>query len=122
MDLEQIKLSTAEKEAIKKKTPQNMPLNPTAKGYSGQEVRKYFTQALVDENGSILASMEEKLSIIKDFLKLVFGDKVIGIQTQIDTLFSQVSSGFLVFEDLETANGADVQDGTYAFIKIPVNE
>jgi hypothetical protein len=118
-NINDIALSTEEKQKIKNKAPNKMPLNPTAKGWSGQEVRKYLSQALVDENGSILASLEEKLNIIKEFFTLVFGDKASPIQAQIDALFIQAAGGILFFEDLETANSANLEDHTIAFIRKP---
>ncbi len=114
-----IALSTEEKQKIKNKAPNKMPLNPTAKGWSGQEVRKYLSQAMVDENGSILASLEEKLDIIKEFFTLVFGDEALPIQAQIDALYSQTAGGILLFQDLETANGANLEDHAIAFVRKP---
>ena len=41
-DLSKIILSETEENKIKAKTPDKLPLNPTAMGWSGQEVRRFL--------------------------------------------------------------------------------
>ena len=48
-DLKNILLSTIEENKIKEKTPDKLPLNPTAEGWSGQEVRRFLAKSLIDK-------------------------------------------------------------------------
>lgn len=52
--------------AIQLKSPETMPLNPTAQGWSGAEVRSRLTKFILDKNDSVLSVMKEKLVMIKD--------------------------------------------------------
>lgn len=91
-DLEQIVISEVQEQKIKNKSPANMPLNPTSQGWSGQEVRRQFARALLDNEASVLSEMKSKLIIIKDMFQSVFGDGEGDIQAQIDVLVSRVDN------------------------------
>ena len=85
---ENIKVSGAEKQEIKKKSPGTLPLNPTSKGFSAQEIRRRLDEAIVGEENSILSLMEEKLLHVYTELVLRAGD----IEQQ-ETLLQQILSG-----------------------------
>jgi hypothetical protein len=44
-----------------------MPLNPTAQGWSGQEVRRYLARATFDNTDSLFSELKDKLTIIKTY-------------------------------------------------------
>lgn len=68
-EFDNIELSVEEESAIKAKTPDNMPLNPTAQGYSGQMVRRFLAQSLIDPEGSVIAEFKNKMTLIKNHLE-----------------------------------------------------
>ncbi|HHU81277.1 MAG TPA: leucine-rich repeat domain-containing protein [Acholeplasmataceae bacterium] len=73
-DLNNILLSQEEENKIKAKTPDKLPLNPTAQGWSGQEVRRFLTKSLTDNEGSFLAEFKKKMIEIKTQFEDVFGE------------------------------------------------
>lgn len=54
-----IKITPEEKETIKENSPYTLPLNPTAQGFSGAEIRKKLYQAIVGEKGSVLELLDK---------------------------------------------------------------
>lgn len=59
-----IEVTQEEKQEIKDNSPYALPLNPTQQGWSGQEVRKKMYGALINEKGSLLALLEDRLTKI----------------------------------------------------------
>ena len=59
--VEILKIKKEEESEIKKNSPASLPLNPTAQGWSGQEIRKKLSQSIIGEKGSILALLNERL-------------------------------------------------------------
>ena len=92
-DLKNILLSTIEENKIKEKTPDKLPLNPTAEGWSGQEVRRFLAKSLIDSEGSFLAEFKKKMIEIKAQFEDVFGDGNGNIQGQIDNIVQTI--GFI---------------------------
>jgi hypothetical protein len=89
-DLSKILLSTTEENKIKEKTPDKLPLNPTAMGWSGQEVRRFLAKSLIDSEGSFLAEFKKKMIEIKAQFEDVFGDGDGDIQGQIDSIIQNI--------------------------------
>lgn len=54
-----IKITPEEKETIKENSPYTLPLNPTAQGFSGAEIRRKLYQAIVGEKGSVLELLDK---------------------------------------------------------------
>lgn len=52
--------------AIRLKSPDKMPLNPTAQGWTGAEIRRQLAKSILDANDSIFAELKNKLAIIKE--------------------------------------------------------
>lgn len=67
--LKDLKVTTEEKALIKKNSPESLPLNPTAQGYSGQEVRRLLYKALTGKEGSLLSLIENKMDITHDLIE-----------------------------------------------------
>lgn len=127
MDLENVVLSSEQEEKIKSKTPDKMPLNPTAQGWSGSEVRRFLTRSISDSDGSLLSELKSKLSIIQTLFQSVFNDGNGNIQNQINDLYSAIE-GAINNIDLIQLNtdpvlvvseagqiGWNESDGTYNF-------
>lgn len=86
IDLSNILINVSEEQAIKNKSPDKMPLNPTAQGWSGQEVRRHLSKALVDPEGSLLSEMKKKLINIQGLFQTILNDGPGNIQYQIDVI------------------------------------
>lgn len=69
-----IKVTTQEEEIIKEKSPMRMPLNPTAQGWSSQEIRKKLASAILDNDGSVLALIKDKFEKTSDLFDYVFSE------------------------------------------------
>ena len=91
-DLRNILLSEIEENKIKEKTPDKLPLNPTAEGWSGQEVRRFLAKSLIDNEGSFLAEFKKKMTEIKAQFEDVFGDGDGNIQGQIDSIIRDIAA------------------------------
>ncbi len=101
-DLKNILLSTIEENKIKEKTPDKLPLNPTAEGWSGQEVRRFLAKSLIDSEGSFLAEFKKKMIEIKAQFEDVFGDGDGDIQGQIDSIIQNIDEVELTASTLAT--------------------
>ena len=89
-DLKNILLSAIEENKIKEKTPDKLPLNPTAEGWSGHEVRRFLAKSLIDNEGSFLAEFKKKMTEIKAQFEDIFGDGNGNIQGQIDSIIQNI--------------------------------
>ena len=67
MAFEDILVTEVQEQLIKNKAPDKMPLNPTAQGWSGQEVRRQLARATFDNTDSIFSELKDKLTIIKGY-------------------------------------------------------
>jgi hypothetical protein len=86
--------------SIKNKSPDKLPLNPTAQGFSGQEIRKRLAGFVIDNDASILQLVKDKLALIKDKLD------VLDVKTE--GTFEELDVGSLTIGDAEvTWNEAD---------------
>jgi len=101
-DLKNILLSTIEENKIKEKTPDKLPLNPTAGGWSGHEVRRFLAKSLIDSEGSFLAEFKKKMIEIKAQFEDVFGDGDGDIQGQIDSIIQNIDEVELTASSLAT--------------------
>jgi hypothetical protein len=63
---ETVKVTNEEKQNIKDGGVDSLPLNPTAQGFSGQEIRKRLAKSVTANTGSVLSLVEEKLAIVAD--------------------------------------------------------
>lgn len=68
IDLTQSRITAEEKQEIKDKSPEVLPLNPTSQGWSGQQVRRQLSRYVTDEQQSVLALMSEKFDIVSNYL------------------------------------------------------
>ena len=93
-DLKNILLSQIEENKIKEKTPDKLPLNPTAEGWSGHQVRRFLAKSLIDSEGSFLAEFKKKMIEIKAQFEDIFGEGDGKIQDQIDSMILESAKIF----------------------------
>jgi len=96
-------ITSAEETAIKDKAPDKLPLNPTAQGFSGQEVRKRMAAYVIDNDQSILSVLKSKLVEVKT--KFDYYDDLLTEQLTFTTL---LLNGKL-FEVDEVTNTVTIQ-------------
>lgn len=111
VDTNEILLKPEEEQAIRNNTAQKLPLNPTAQGWSGAQVRKALADAIVGDD-SVLAILLEKFPIIKLILD--------EMKAQINILFEINKTGLIVFENEAEQNATVVPKGTIAITKVNV--
>ena len=71
LDLTKTRISAEDKQEIKDKSPEVLPLNPTSQGWTGQAIRRQLTRYVTDEQASVLALMEEKFDNVSNALGTV---------------------------------------------------
>lgn len=64
-------VSNEEKNKIKQNSPDTLPLNPTAQGFSGQEVRRRLAKSIVGENDSVLSLIQNKMEKLVELLSVI---------------------------------------------------
>jgi hypothetical protein len=106
---DEILITTQEENAIKQKAPDKLPLNPTAQGFSGQEIRKRLAGFVIDNDASILQLVKDKLALIKNKLDVLDG--------KTEGTFEELDVGTLTIGDAELT-WSEV-DGT---INVQLNE
>ena len=74
MPFDDILITEAKKNAIKDKGADKMPLNPTAQGWTGQQVRAALAAATTGNVDSILSELETKLGVIKGHFESYVGN------------------------------------------------
>jgi hypothetical protein len=74
MAFDDILITEAKKNAIKDKGADKLPLNPTAQGYTGQQVRAALAAATTGNVDSILSELEAKLGVIKGHFESYVGN------------------------------------------------
>lgn len=68
--IDEVLITEEEKKEVKDNSPESLPLNPTAQGYSGQEVRKKFSKFVTGEKGSVLKLLENKMMKVRENLEV----------------------------------------------------
>jgi hypothetical protein len=66
--VEILKIKEEEENEIKKNSPGSLPLNPTAQGWSGSEIRKKLSHSIVGKKGSVLALLGDRTKKIATIL------------------------------------------------------
>ena len=74
MAFDDILINPAKKAAIQQKGADKMPLNPTAQGWTGQQVRAALAAATTGNVDSILSELETKLGVIKGHFESYIGN------------------------------------------------
>jgi hypothetical protein len=72
--LEQIEITIEKEVAIRNKSPDKIPLNPTAQGWSGQMIRAAMAEALIGQD-SLLGEMKSKMALIKEAFQVLVEDQ-----------------------------------------------
>lgn len=63
--IDKIELTEEEVNRIKSKAINSLPLNPTAQGWSGSQIRQRMAASITDGEDSLLYNIKEKLYYIK---------------------------------------------------------
>jgi hypothetical protein len=84
VDNEKIRISPEEEQAIKDQDPTTIPLDPTAAGWSGEQVRARQAASITAEEGSVLSELKEKTDLI--------ADKFVEVDAAMNTRDNQVST------------------------------
>lgn len=63
--IDKIELTEEEINRIKSKAINSLPLNPTAQGWSGSQIRQRMAASITDGEDSLLYNIKEKLYYIK---------------------------------------------------------
>lgn len=63
--IDKIELTEEEVNRIKSKAINSLPLNPTAQGWSGSQIRQRMAASITDGEDSLLYNIKEKLHYIK---------------------------------------------------------
>src|SRR5690554_2103882 len=63
--IDKIELTEEEVNRIKSKAINSLPLNPTAQGWSGSQIRQRMAASITDGEDSLLFNLKEKLHYIK---------------------------------------------------------
>lgn len=66
--VEILKIKQEEESEIKKNSPASLPLNPTAQGWSGSEIRKKLSHSIIGEKGSVLSLLGDRIEKIAAIL------------------------------------------------------
>jgi hypothetical protein len=74
MAFDNILIDPNKKAAIQERAPDKMPLNPTAQGWTGQQVRAALAAATTGNVDSILSELETKLGVIKGHFESYVGN------------------------------------------------
>jgi len=80
LNAKDVLLTEEEKNKLKEKSPMQMPLNPTAQGWSGQNVRSFIAKAIFDLDGGILALLEQKFEKTSDLFSYLFEFGTAGVE------------------------------------------
>ncbi len=89
MPIEDIKVTPIEKNNIKTKA--TIPLNPTAQGWSGEQVRNRILQGSVGETDSVLSLLESKMDIVHNFIANIYDGDIDSVLI-FDTYETMVAS------------------------------
>ena len=114
-NLDDILITDAEKESVRKNSPSTLPLNPTAQGWSAQKIREKLYRAICSETGglsdNILDILDTKLLNIKE----IFADLDLAkaSQSQLDSLFDDLVAGTITVLKAERDNEGNIIKSNY---------
>ena len=114
MDYTEIKLTTEEIEKIKAKSPDKLPLNPTAQGWSGAAIRRQLASGTFDNADSVLAIVKAKFDLVKSFFDSL--DSTVALkanQLQLDSLFDDLVAGTITVLKAERDNEGNIIKSNY---------
>jgi hypothetical protein len=97
MPFDDILITEAKKNAIKDKGADKMPLNPTAQGWTGQQVRAALAAATTGNVDSILSELETKLGVIKGHFESYTGN--VSILTELPQDLTPYNDTFIFIKN-----------------------
>lgn len=101
MAFDDILITEAKKNAIKDKGADKMPLNPTAQGWTGQQVRVALAAATTGNVDSILSELETKLGVIKGHFETYVGN--VSILTELPQDLTPYNDTFIFIKNQQNA-------------------
>ena len=111
MAFDDILIDPNKKAAIQNKGADKMPLNPTAQGWTGQQVRAALAAATTGNVDSILSELETKLGVIKGHFESYTGNVSILSQLPEDLTPYNDTFIFLKNENNRITQVYYIQDG-----------
>ena len=105
VELNNIKVSIQEKNEIKKDSPDTLPLNPTAQGFSGAEIRRRLSKSITGEEGSVLSLLVDKMNIISDLFYIILDE---NDDESIIEQIKKLDAGGLETEIVNIKNGTTI--------------
>jgi hypothetical protein len=99
MKFDDILLTNAKKNAIQDKGADKLPLNPTAQGYTGQQIRAALAAATTGNVDSILSELETKLGVIKGHFESYVGN--VSILTELPEDLAPYNDTFIFIKDAQ---------------------
>lgn len=99
MPFDDILITEAKKNAIKDKGADKMPLNPTAQGWTGQQVRAALAAATTGNVDSILSELETKLGVIKGHFESYVGN--VSVLTSLPQDLTPYNDTFIFIKNQE---------------------
>ena len=97
MPFDDILLTNEKKNAIQNKGADKLPLNPTAQGFTGQQVRAALAAATTGNVDSILSELETKLGVIKGYFEYYVGN--VNVLTALPQDLTPYNDTFIFIKD-----------------------
>ena len=97
MPFDDILLTNEKKNAIQNKGADKLPLNPTAQGFTGQQVRAALAAATTGNVDSILSELETKLGVIKGYFESYVGN--VNVLTALPQDLTPYNDTFIFIKD-----------------------
>ena len=79
-NMSNIKITTQEEQQVREKSIENMPSNPSLKGWSPQEIRKALVSALLDDDLSVLSLIKNHFEKTIDMFDFMFENGTEGVE------------------------------------------
>jgi hypothetical protein len=98
MAFDDILISNIKKANIQNKGVDKMPLNPTAQGWTGQQVRAALAAATTGNVDSILSELETKLGVIKGHFESYVGN--VSILPELPLNLATYNNTFIFIKDV----------------------
>lgn len=112
---------------IEKSTAKTLPDNPSARGYSPEVIKRRLSIAhrkVLEELNIVIddinSNFEGSESVIGELSTAItnINSAIDSINETLDNQPSITASGIIVFQSMESAESSNVEDESYAFIKI----
>lgn len=132
----QVRAVTLEvEEAIERKGPKAMPLNPTARGWSAEEIRKAFWAAISDGEASVLGQVKRVITEVNQVMSLMdqeaaqnhnqaderltaMSQRVQTAETELEEVRRMIDGASLQLDDALSAEGENAVKGKVIYASV----